>query len=79
MSWKDFVEDRLHLPVDEFNSVPVAGIATSARLAELLDLSAFAFLIMTSEDEQLDGKIRARENVVHEVGLFQGRLGFPLG
>ena len=74
---KDFVEDRLHLPVDEFNSVPVAGIATSARLAELLDLSAFAFLIMTSEDEQLDGKIRARENVVHEVGLFQGRLGFP--
>ena len=74
---KDFVEDRLHLPVDEFNSVPVAGIATSAQLAELLNSSAFAFLIMTSEDEQLDGKIRARENVVHEVGLFQGRLGFP--
>jgi predicted nucleotide-binding protein len=31
---------------------------------------------MTAEDEQADGKIRARENVVHEVGLFQGRLGF---
>jgi predicted nucleotide-binding protein len=74
---KDFIEDQLHLPVDEFNSVPVAGIATSARLGELLDATAFAFLIMTAEDEQLDGKIRARENVVHEVGLFQGRLGFP--
>jgi predicted nucleotide-binding protein len=23
-----------------------------------------------------NGKIRARENVVHEAGLFQGRLGF---
>ncbi len=73
---KDFVEDRLHLPVDEFNSIPVAGITTTARLSELLDAAAFAFLIMTAEDEQADGKVRARENVVHEVGLFQGRLGF---
>jgi hypothetical protein len=31
---------------------------------------------MTAEDEQLDGTTRARENVVHELGLFQGRLGF---
>jgi predicted nucleotide-binding protein len=73
---KDFVENRLHLPVDEFNSAPVAGITTTARLSELLEDAAFAFLIMTAEDEQIDGKVRARENVVHEVGLFQGRLGF---
>jgi predicted nucleotide-binding protein len=73
---KDFIERRLHLPVDEFNSVPIAGITTTARLSELLDAAAFAFLIMTAEDEQIDGKVRARENVVHEVGLFQGRLGF---
>ena len=73
---KDFIEGRLHLPVDEFNSVPVAGVATTARLSELLDAAAFAFLIMTAEDEQADGKVRARENVVHEVGLFQGRIGF---
>jgi predicted nucleotide-binding protein len=31
---------------------------------------------MTAEDEQSDGTVRARENVVHEAGLFQGRLGF---
>jgi predicted nucleotide-binding protein len=31
---------------------------------------------MTAEDEQPDGRMRARENVVHEIGLFQGRLGF---
>jgi len=42
----------------------------------MLDAAAFAFLVMTAEDEQFDGKVRARENVVHEVGLFQGRLGF---
>jgi predicted nucleotide-binding protein len=73
---KDFLEARLHLSVDEFNSVSVAGIATTARLSELLDAAEFAFLIMTAEDEQADGKMRTRENVVHEVGLFQGRLGF---
>jgi len=31
---------------------------------------------MTGEDEQADGKVQARMNVVHEAGLFQGRLGF---
>jgi predicted nucleotide-binding protein len=73
---KDLLEDRLGLSVDEFNRVPVAGIATSSRLSDMLDAAAFAFLVMTAEDEQTDGKVRARENVVHEVGLFQGRLGF---
>jgi hypothetical protein len=73
---KDFIEDRLRLPVDEFNRVPVAGVTNIARLSEMLDAAAIAFLIMTGEDEQPDGKIRARMNVVHEAGLFQGRLGF---
>lgn len=31
---------------------------------------------MTAEDEQASGKVHARMNVIHEVGLFQGRLGF---
>lgn len=31
---------------------------------------------MTGEDEQADGTFQPRMNVVHEAGLFQGRLGF---
>jgi predicted nucleotide-binding protein len=73
---KDFVQDRLHLPWDEFNRVPVAGITNVARLIEMLDAAAIAFLIMTAEDEMADGALQARMNVVHEAGLFQGRLGF---
>jgi hypothetical protein len=73
---KDFLQNTLHLPVDEFNSVSVAGIATADRLSAMLDNAAMAFLVMTAEDEQADGKMHARENVVHEAGLFQGRLGF---
>jgi predicted nucleotide-binding protein len=73
---KDFVQDRLRLPWDEFNRVPVAGVTNVARLSEMLDAAAIAFLIMTGEDEQADGVLHARLNVVHEAGLFQGRLGF---
>ena len=73
---KDFVQERLKLPVDEFNRVPIAGITNIARLSEMLDAAAIAFLVLTAEDEQLDGTTNPRMNVVHEAGLFHGRLGF---
>ena len=73
---KDFIQDRLQLPWDEFNRVSAAGKPNTARLSEMLDAAAIAFLVMTGEDEQPDGKLQARMNVVHEAGLFQGRLGF---
>jgi hypothetical protein len=73
---KDFTEGRLHLAVDEFNRAPAAGLFTGERIEAMLNDARFALLVMTGEDEQLDGKVRARENVVHEAGLFQGRLGF---
>lgn len=73
---KDFVSDRLKLPWDEFNRVPVAGVTNITRLAQMLDQASFAFLLMTAEDEQADGNHHARMNVIHEVGMFQGRLGF---
>ena len=73
---KDFIEDTLELPTDEFNRISPAGKVTSARLKEMLEESCMAFLIMTGEDEQADGSLRARDNVIHEVGLFQGKLGF---
>ena len=73
---KDFIADRLRLPYDEFNRVPVAGVTNIARLSEMLDSAAIALLVLTAEDERADGEINARMNVIHEVGLFQGRLGF---
>ena len=73
---KDFIKDTLKLPYEEFNRVSAAGEFTGDRLKKMLEESCMAFLIMTGEDEQADGSLRARENVIHEVGLFQGRLGF---
>jgi predicted nucleotide-binding protein len=73
---KDFLQDRLKLEWEEFNRQPAAGLSTIQRLQEMLDDSVFAFPVLTAEDEHVDGSQHARENVVHEVGLFQGRLGF---
>jgi hypothetical protein len=72
---KDFLTNRLALECEEFNSAAVAGVPNFVRLTQMLDSSCFAFLVMTAEDQHHDSTHHARENVVHEVGLFQGRLG----
>lgn len=72
---KDFLNDRLGFPWDEFNREAVAGITTFERIETMLDSASFAFLIMTAEDQHSDATTHARQNVVHEVGLFQGKLG----
>ncbi|MBA3019306.1 MAG: hypothetical protein FP811_14365 [Desulfobacteraceae bacterium] len=72
---KDFLSDRLQLPWDEFNREAVAGITTFGRISDMLDSASFAFLVMTAEDQYSDETTHARQNVVHEVGLFQGKLG----
>lgn len=72
---REFLENRLKLACDEFNRVPVAGYTTSERLETMMSQASFAFLIMTAEDEMLDSSFQARPNVIHEIGLFQGKLG----
>jgi len=73
---KDFLQDRLKLEWDEFNRESTAGRSTKERLEEMLKTSSFAFIVMTAEDEYADGTLHARDNVIHEAGLFQGHLGF---
>ena len=33
-------------------------------------------MVLTGEDLDANGTLHARENVIHELGLFQGRLGW---
>jgi predicted nucleotide-binding protein len=73
---KDFISETLHLQWDEFDREAFAGTTVIDRLKQMLKRATFAFLIMTAEDEHSDGKKHARENVIHEIGLFQGKLGF---
>lgn len=72
---KDFLVDELGLRYEEFNRESAAGVANSERVLALLNQCSFAFLVMTAEDELADGLRRARENVVHELGLAQATYG----
>ena len=73
---KDYITENLGLEWDEFNRESTAGQFTPERLNEMLGAAAFAFLVMTADDKHPDGTKHARENVIHEAGLFQGKLGF---
>lgn len=66
----------LGLEWEVFDRKPTAGLSTKERLLEMLDNASIAFLLMTPEDQNAQGEFQARANVIHEVGLFQGRLGF---
>ena len=73
---KDFIVETLGLEYEEFNRISPAGKSNKERLKEMLEACCMAFLIMTGEDEQADGSLSARDNVIHEAGLFQGKLSF---
>ncbi|MEO5956020.1 MAG: nucleotide-binding protein [Nitrospiraceae bacterium] len=73
---KDHLQDKHGIKVAAYETGARAGHTIRDFLEELVSNSLFALLVLTGEDEQSDGTLHARQNVIHEVGLFQGRLGF---
>ena len=73
---KTYIEDELGLATVTYESEPRTGDSIVPILEKMLDQATFALLLLTAEDEVPAGGRRARQNVVHEAGLFQGRLGF---
>jgi sugar/nucleoside kinase (ribokinase family) len=71
-----FIEERFKVPVYSFESGSWGGRQVTEALAEYLDRCGFAVCVLTNEDFAGDGRRLARQNVIHEVGLFQGRHGF---
>jgi hypothetical protein len=71
-----YIQDELGLKTLLFESESHTSETIINILDEMLNKASYAILILTAEDETADGKIRARQNVIHEAGLFQGRLGF---
>jgi predicted nucleotide-binding protein len=71
-----FLQNDCRLHVVTFETEPHAGESIVPVLEQMLSKATFAVLVLTSEDQTSDGGTRARQNVVHEAGLFQGVLGF---
>jgi predicted nucleotide-binding protein len=73
---KMYLEEELELPTVTYESESRTGESIVPLLEKMLEQATFAVLILTAEDETRDDTKRARQNVIHEAGLFQGRLGF---
>lgn len=71
-----FLQDECGVSCKTFESDTHIGEHVVSVLTTLSEASDFAVMILTAEDETADGTKRARQNVLHEIGLFQGRLGF---
>jgi len=73
---KDHLTDKHDYKIEAYETGARAGHTIRDVLDEMANKSSFAILVMTGEDEDKEGKLKARPNVIHEIGLFQGRLGF---
>ncbi len=77
--WRD-LKDHLHekhgIEVVAYEIGPRAGLSIKEVLESMLKESSFALLVLTGEDTDSEGQSHARENVIHELGLFQGKIGF---
>lgn len=73
---KDHLQDQHGYEVSAYEIGARAGHEVRDILEEMLRESSFAVLVMSGEDKMVEGELHPRLNVVHELGLFQGRLGF---
>jgi predicted nucleotide-binding protein len=73
---KDHLHEKHKLQIEAYEIGSRAGHTIRDILDRMLEESSLALLVMTGEDKTDDGSIHPRLNVVHEAGLFQGKLGF---
>ena len=73
---KDHLAEKQRFAVETYETDSRAGHTISENLDLMLKHATFAILVLTGETQDADGKLHARDNVIHELGLFQGELGF---
>lgn len=73
---RDQLRDDHGFEVKAFEGEPRAGYTIESVLGSMANESSVAVIVMTEADTMASGQMRARQNVVHEVGYFQGRLGW---
>jgi hypothetical protein len=79
VQWKD-LKDHLHekhgINIEAYEIGARGGLTIKEVLEKMLSSSNFALLVFTGEDTDKKNELHARENVIHELGLFQGKLGW---
>ena len=78
--WREvgaFIEKECNPTLEtlELATRPGRGRTIIEKLEQESRHCSYAVVVMTGDDETADGETRARENVIHEIGYFQGRYG----
>lgn len=78
LDWREvqaYIEKDIGLPTLELAQEPNQGRTILAKLWESSRQCDSAVIVMTGDDLDAAGQARARENVIHEIGFFQGKYG----
>jgi len=65
----DFIELKMQHQVAALNELPESGATNLALLDEITDECSFAVVVALANDS------RSRENLIHEIGFYQGKFG----
>ena len=72
---QSFIEKDVGLPTIELAQEANMGRTIIEKLIDNADRCDSAVIVMTGDDIANDQESRVRENVMHEIGFFQGRYG----
>jgi predicted nucleotide-binding protein len=72
---KDFIRGLCGLNPLVLQELPSAGMTVIEKLEKYGRTADYAVLILTADDVTAEGETRARQNVIQELGWFQGVLG----
>lgn len=72
---KDFVREKLGKTALILSEQPNNGLTIVEKLEAVSEKCYKAIILLTKDDEMADGSMRSRQNVIHEIGFFQGKYG----
>ncbi len=72
---QSFIEKDIQIETLELAQEPNKGRSVLQKLIEESNNCSFAVIVMTGDDDIKDNAPRVRENVMHEIGFFQGKYG----
>jgi predicted nucleotide-binding protein len=73
---KDHLQYKYDYDVATYEVGARAGHAIRDILEDMLLKNSFAILVVNEDDRDEEGNLQVRQNVIHELGLFQGKLGY---
>jgi predicted nucleotide-binding protein len=76
--WREvqaYIEKDVGLATLELAQEPSAGQTIIEKLENNASSCDSAVIVMTGDDIGANGQVRARENVMHEIGFFQAKYG----